>query len=88
LQSQLDWFKRQLFGRKSEKRLVDEEVTQQGLFTDSDQAVNAQAEPTVMVPAHQRRKKVAQPGTPDDSGLRFDEGPMCQDICRFSLINQ
>jgi len=72
LQAQVDWFKRQLFGRKSEKRLIDDEVTQQGLFTDSHLPARTDTEPTVTVPAYER-KKAAHPGTPSDSGLRFDE---------------
>ena len=72
LEHQLDWFKRQLFGGKSEKRLIDEEVIQQGLFTDTDLPASTDTKPTVTVPAYER-KKAAHPGTPLDSGLRFDE---------------
>ncbi|MEI6893727.1 MAG: transposase [Colwellia sp.] len=32
LEQQLNWFKRQLFGRKSEKQLLDEASTQGSLF--------------------------------------------------------
>ncbi len=72
LQNQVDWFNRQLFGRKSEKRLIDDDIIQTGLFPNSDPEVKPEA-PMVTVPSHKRRKKAAHPGTPDDSGLRFDE---------------
>ncbi|MGB7299695.1 MAG: transposase [Burkholderiaceae bacterium] len=71
LQSQLDWFKRQLFGPTSEKRpLTDEE--QLALFAahqfvvDGDVDANA----AVTVPEHKRRKHRAGDEV-NDSGLRF-----------------
>jgi len=70
LEKQLSWFQRQLFGRKSEK-LQTSIAEQQKLFpTDPLPVVVPSSE--VDVAAHKRKKK-ALLGTPDDSGLRFDE---------------
>ncbi len=73
LQQQLAWFKRQLFGRKSEKR-IDESPHQSTLAALFPAAEPSQDEcgDTVTVETHSRRKKT-HPGTPEDSGLRFDE---------------
>ena len=73
LQKQLDWFKRQLFGRKSEVR---QEVSPHQQAFDSffpDAAKKTEEPPSVTVTSHQRRKKNPFDGTPEDSGLRFDE---------------
>jgi len=70
LEKQLSWFQRQLFGRKSEK-LQTSIAEQKKLFpTDPLPVVVPSSE--VDVAAHKRKKK-ALLGTPDDSGLRFDE---------------
>jgi len=72
LQRQVDWFKRQLFGRKSERRLLEPDAQQlplQGLLT----AVEAPPPPTETVTAYQRRSRLAPAeDAPDESGLRFD----------------
>lgn len=71
LKRQLAWFQKQLFGRKSEKRLLESPLqeTLAGLFPDAP--ANPSATVTT-VAAHHRSKK-AFPGTPADSGLRFNE---------------
>lgn len=70
---QLDWFQRQLFGEKSERRLVDVPVEQGQLFAE-DTAKSGQAtEPTQTVAEHTRRKKQRQPEHVLDKGLRFDD---------------
>ena len=70
LEKQLSWFQRQLFGRKSEK-LQTSIAEQQTLFpSDSLPVVVPSSE--VEVAAHNRKKKPLL-GTPEDSGLRFDE---------------
>lgn len=71
LTQQLDWFKRQLFGRKSEQQVLDNPY-QQSLF---EPCVAAQkTEPATPVKAHKRSSK-KQPHDSDvnESGLRFDE---------------
>lgn len=73
LERQVAWFQRQLFGQKSEKREFDSPLqgTLNDLFDTLLEPPPAKEE-KVDVPAHQRKKK-NYPGTPDDSGLRFNE---------------
>ncbi|MES1956223.1 transposase IS66 family protein [Salinisphaera hydrothermalis EPR70] len=69
-QRQLDWFKRQLFGSRSEKRLEIDPALQPGLFAGLiEDAPPAPPTETVEV---QRRKK-SRDGAVNDSGLQFDE---------------
>jgi len=70
LQQQLDWLKRQLFGRKSEKRLIVDNP-QQGQLLSGDVKMPAipELEETV---SYKRRKKQRQ-DTVTDTGLRFDD---------------
>lgn len=72
LQQQLDWFKRQLFGQKSEKRLQIDPAIQQSLFDGMQPKEERAAAPTQKVAAHERKRKVRD-GCTTDSGLRFDE---------------
>lgn len=73
LERQVAWFQRQLFGRKSEKREFDAPLqgTLNDLFDTGLESV-PKTEEKVDVPAHQRKKQHF-PGTPNDSGLRFNE---------------
>src|SRR6266581_3860364 len=72
LQRQVDWFKRQLFGRKSERRLLEPDARQlplAGLLT----AAEAPPPPTETVKAYQRRSHLAPAeDAPDERGLRFE----------------
>jgi len=72
LTRQVAWFKRQLFGRKSERRLLEPDARQlplAGMLTAAD--VPPPATETVKV--YQRRTRTAPPeDAPDESGLRFD----------------
>ena len=72
LQRQVAWFQRQLFGRKSEKRIFDSPMqeTLSGLFPEEDKA--PEPSKTITIEEYTRKKK-ALAGTPDDSGLRFNE---------------
>lgn len=68
---QLDWFKRQLFGCKSERRLEFDAVEQAGLFA----ALGIEAPPERDVPAQEvryRRREKRRDGAVNESGLRFD----------------
>lgn len=69
LTQQLDWFKRQIFGRKSEKIRVD--TTAQGhLFTcEKDESPTPSAKKPVK--AHTRRIKHKNDSDVNDTGLRF-----------------
>ncbi len=79
--NQLNWFKRQLFGRKSEK-LIESNPDQLDLFKNllkQSQASAASKSKTVTIPQHERRKNVEK-DAPDDSGLRFDSSVPTQEI--------
>ena len=72
LQQQLDWFKRQLFGRTSEKRLEFDEVEQANLFA----ALGIESPPDQEVPTQEisyRRRQKCRDGAVNECGLRFDE---------------
>jgi transposase len=73
LAQQLDWFKRQLFGRKSERRLVEPDPNQPLLtgFGDEQPATATVEKETV---TYQRRKgKRRDEGCVTEQGLRFDD---------------
>jgi len=74
LQQQVDWFKRQMFGQKSEKQLIDQshQPLLNGLadapLPASTQEVGAE------VKAHKRKSKKQLTGEEvNDTGLRFDD---------------
>lgn len=69
LKQQLDWFKRQLFGRKSEK-IIEPNPEQGNLF--EREPIAPMEEPATVVKAHQRRKKKKSDQDVNDAGLRFD----------------
>ena len=72
LQQQLDWFKRQLFGRISEKRLEFDEVEQANLLA----ALGIETPPDRDIPTQEiryRRREKRRDGAVNECGLRFDE---------------
>ncbi len=72
LRHQLDRFKRQLFGRKSEKQLIDN--PSQGLLFGDSLAEDKTPEPTTEVKSHRRQSNTRRGGNEvNDSGLRFDD---------------
>ena len=71
LQRQVDWFTRQLFGSKSERRLEFDEAGQAGLFA----ALGIETPPDVDVPTREvrcQRREKRRDGAVNESGLRFD----------------
>jgi transposase len=75
LQRQNDWFKRQLFGRKSERRLREPDLQQLalGLALAAPDPAEPPPPPTETVKSYQRRAPFTALATgPDESGLRFD----------------
>lgn len=73
LKQQLDWFKRQLFGRKSEKRLLDNpNQLDLGKLLGDSQPPGAPA-PTEKITYTRRKGKQRSDDCVTDSGLRFDE---------------
>ena len=76
LQRQVEWFKRQLFGQKSERRLREPDAQQlplAGLLPVPGTPAEAPPPPTETVKAYHRRTRFAAlEDSPDESGLRFD----------------
>ena len=74
LTQQLEWFKRQLFGRKSEKRLVMDSPHQPLLDGLLDRESSPSApEPTETITYARRKAKQRAEDCVTDEGLRFDE---------------
>lgn len=70
-QHQLAWFKRQLFGSKSEKQLTIDPAVQQSLLTGLVDPAPAAPQETTETRTVTRRRKLRD-GAVTDSGLRFD----------------
>ena len=71
LQQQVDWFTRQLFGSKSERRLEFDEADQASLFA----ALGIETPPAGDVPTQEvscRRRGKRRDGAVSETGLRFD----------------
>ena len=74
LKHQLDWFKRQIFGQKSERRIVDGTTGQMSLGEALDLEQTAPPSPAERsVAAHSRRSAAKKPDAGDDSVPFFDE---------------
>lgn len=84
LKRQVEWFKRQLFGRKSERRLREPDPQQlsfSGLLTPPVTAADHPPPPTETVKAYQRRVRFAAgDDTGEDKELRFDDSVPIQEI--------
>ena len=79
LQKQLDWFKQQVFGQKSDSRLVDMPVTQGHLF-NNEQLVNPDNGPTEKIEYTRKKKQKQRNDAVTDSGLRFDDTVTVEEI--------
>lgn len=80
LKNQLQWFKTQLFGAKSERRIVEENAAQgvlMGLF-DTPPPIEP-SESTAQVKSHERKKHRKDTHV-TDTGLRFDDTVPVQEI--------
>lgn len=75
LKHQLDWFKRQLFGQKSERRVVDDSSAQMSLGEALNVAHSAPAPAPAQrrVAGHTRPVATKKPDTGEDSVPFFDE---------------
>ena len=73
LKTQLDWFKRQLFGERSEKRLLIDPAIQADLLAGLGGAVTAPPKPPEKQKISYERNKPRAPGTVNEQGLRFDD---------------
>lgn len=73
LEQQLQWFKKQLFGTKSEKRRdLEPDPSQLSLGESVARAEKAAAAVESVVRAHVRKRTRAAKGEADETGLRFD----------------
>jgi len=70
---QVEWFKRQLFGSKSERLIGEPDPSQLPLAAFVDSPTTPAAAPTRTVPAHTRRSALRDFAADGDSGLFFDE---------------
>ena len=69
---QLEWFKRQFFGRTSERRREFDDVAQASLF----EALGIEVAPSAEAPTEQiryERRKKCRDGALNEQGLRFDD---------------
>src|SRR5919108_6452610 len=84
LKRQVDWFKRQLFGRKSERRLREPDAQQLplvGLVPSPSAPAEAPPSPTETVKAYQRRARFTSlADASEEGGLRFDPSVPVQAI--------
>jgi transposase len=72
LQRQLEWFRRQVFGRKSE-RVIGENDPRQMELGEGFPVPDERTEPTQEVPSHKRRIKRRDRGAEDLDGNCFDD---------------
>lgn len=73
LKRQVDWFKKQLFGRKSERRLIEPSPDQLSLGEDLQRAAATAERRSQQIPGHTRRRRQApKDDTESAGGLRFD----------------
>jgi transposase len=83
LKRQVEWFQRQLFGRKSETRLREPDPDQlplAGMLTASVSSADQPPPPTETVKAYQRRFRLTGADVADESDLRFDDSVPMQEI--------
>lgn len=79
LKQQLEWFKRQIFGSKSEKRLDFDPAVQGNLLAGLGVVAPPPKDPPSETITYQRRKKMRDAAV-NDSGLRFDHSVPVQTI--------
>ena len=79
LKRQLEWFKRQLFGSKSEKRLDIDPAVQGNLLAGLGVVAPPPKDTPKETITYQRRKKTRGAAV-NDSGLRFDDSVPVQTI--------
>lgn len=83
LQQQLDWFKRQLFGQKSEKRNFEDnpyQTTIAELLKDVPAVPESAEEKQTISYERGKAKKNALDNAQNDSGLRFDDSVPVEEI--------
>jgi transposase len=73
LNAQLNWFKNQLFGKKSERRIIDSSEQQLFLGQQFSDASKGHSEETQTIAAHKRKKPKKVVADGDGQALFFDE---------------
>jgi len=73
LKAQLDWFKQQLFGSKSERRLIAPAEQQPLEFDGEVKPPSTEALPTETITYQRRKAKVRPEDCATESGLRFND---------------
>jgi transposase len=71
-EAQLRWFKQQIFGAKSERRVPGSEDPSQLCLGETLEPEERAEAPATTVRGHERKRR-PQRETPDESGLRFDD---------------
>ena len=79
VKQQLEWFKRQLFGSKSEKRLNIDPAVQGNLLAGLGVVAPPPKDTPIETITYQRRNKTRDAAV-NDSGLRFDDSVPVQTI--------
>ena len=79
LKKQLDWFKQQLFGQKSERRLVEIPVEQGRLFDKRDNT-EPRDTPTETIQYSRKKRQKQRNDAVTDIGLRFDDTVIVEEI--------
>src|SRR4051812_35597789 len=85
LKRPVEWFQRQLFGRKSEKRLREpdpDQLSLAGMLTAPVAPADQPPPPTETVKASQRRFRLTAADLAEESELRFDSSVPVQEILR------
>ncbi len=80
LTQQLEWFKRQLFGTKSEKRLEVDTSHQADLLSSLGVTAPPQKKIATDRISYERAKKQRDANTVNDTGLRFDDSVLVETI--------
>lgn len=80
LEQQLSWFKRQLFGRKSERLQDIDPAVQPSLLADLAGTPESLSAAPLETVSYQRRKTKTRDGAVNDKGLRFDDSVPVQVI--------
>src|ERR1700693_1688538 len=70
---QLEWFKRQLFGQKSERRIIESDSAQLNLGEVIDQGQGEAPQKQHVIAAHTRSVPTTKPEAGDESVPFFDE---------------
>jgi transposase len=73
MEQQLRWFKNQLFGAKSERRILQADPSQLSLGDGIVEKGDTEPEPATEIRGHSRRKNSKK--AKEEPGLRFEHPP-------------